>query len=180
MSVCCDNENVGAHGFFEYNLAWRVAPAFFASWVNAPALPPHPPVDASWSGDPRDVPLLPADESTVVVLAFERKLVDKDGKEPELQYLRLVGSDPTLMELRSAAAGLELMRLEVYQLIAPVVDWHRVWVAELPSLVCAEHWIAALTSARRSMLHTHSIHLARKHAPEYFRTWVRTTEDARL
>ena len=169
---------IGTHGYFEYNLAWRVAPAFFASWVNAPILPPDPPIDASWSRDPREVPLLPADQSTVIVLAFERKLVE--GTDSGSQYLRLDRSDSTLLQLRAAAERLELIRLEVYQLIAPVRDWHRAWVAELPSLVLAERWIAALTSARRSLSHTHSIHLAHKHAPEYFQTWVPPTENVRL
>ena len=178
VSACRDGENVGAHGYFEYSLAWRVAPRFFASWANAPAPPPDPPIDVGWSGDPREVPVLPADQSTVVVVAFERKLVDET--DAQSQYLRLVGSDPTLLELRAASERLELIRLEVYQLIAPGADWHRVWVAELPSMVFAERWITALTSSRRSMSHTHSIHLARKHAPEYFRAWVPTKEGARL
>ena len=132
---------IGTHGFFEYNLAWRVAPDFFASWVNAPTLPPDPPVAASWNRDPREVPLLPADQSTVIVVAFERKLVE--GTDSNSQYLRLERSDSTLLELRAAAEHLKLIRLEVYQLIAPLSDWHRAWVAELPSLGFAERWIAA-------------------------------------
>lgn len=171
--------SVGTHGFYDYALARRVATAWFSGWVTAPTPPPDPPIDASWTGDPRTVPLLLSDQSTIVVVAFERKSVH--GTDPdEGQYLRLAESDPTLLELRDAAARLELVRLEVYQLVAPAPDWHRAWVAEFPSLAFAERWITALTSANRSMQHTHSIHLARKHAPEYFRTWVPNEQVARL
>jgi hypothetical protein len=162
----------GAHGYYDYSLARRVAPGYFDSWANAAMPAPDPPIDPSWTGDPRSVPALSADQATVVVVAFERKLAGVGNLGGSGQYLRLSESDPELAELRFASTTLELARLEVYQLISPAADWHRAWLAELPSLQAAEQWVGVLTSAQRSLTHVHSFQFARKHAEQYFASWV--------
>ena len=93
----------------------------------------------------------------------------------------------TTAELRAAAEGVKLMRLEVYQLLCPMVktisadhrfllrspgierrysfdccvlpqpDWHRTWVAEVSTLADAEAWIAALSAGSRPEHHTHQV-----------------------
>jgi len=51
-------------------------------------------------------------------------------------------------------------------------EWHRAWVAELPTLADAEAWIAALTAAGRAEVYSQQLLLARKHAPDYFASWA--------
>ena len=113
----------GTHGFYEYHLARRVGRDFFGSWVSEPRPPTEPPLDAEWGGDPRIVPALTADVSTVVVLCFERRLPEASFGDTG-QYLRLPAESEggeEWSELEAAAKSLPLSRLEVFQLVCPQV-----------------------------------------------------------
>eukprot|EP01052_Picozoa_sp_SAG31_P000581 SAG31_NODE_17_length_35773_cov_25.999271_6_plen_279_part_00 len=173
----------GSHGFYDYQLTRRVGAAYFDGWVPAASrtvatTPPSVDSDQDWSGDPTEVPILQVDGSSIVVLCFERKIADSGGTAAAMQHLRLTaGAIEGEDELRNVARTHRLQQIQVYQMVCPTDRWsgHRCWVVRFPSLEGAEAWIAALTgSAQRARCYIHTVHLSRRHAPQYFDSWAQT------
>ena len=75
-------------------------------------------------------------------------------------------------QLRAVARVHNLMRLEAFELIGSKDEWHRVWVAEFPTLAGAEAWINALVSPPHGSYKSQRFQLARKWAPAYFASWA--------
>ena len=153
----------GTYGYYEYHLARRWAPDYFAPWVANPAPPtvPGPPPN------PADLPTLEAALDSFVLLEFARML-----PEAELTDLDARGNAEHVELMVSTAREHGLMRLDGYQLIAPQADWHRAYVIELPTLQGAEAWMDAELVPPQGAYANKIMHLARRWAPEFFAGWV--------
>ena len=149
----------GSYGYYEYDLARNSPPSYCNDWVASPA-PPIEPLDA----DPHGVPPLTVDESSVVVLNFERN-------DPGVD-LETAASDAYIDAMRSVAHKHNLMRLECFALMAPKAEWHRVWLAEFPTIEGAEAWVNTEVSPTHGRKAQRVFHLSRKWAPRYFASWI--------
>jgi hypothetical protein len=151
----------GRYGYYEYHLARRAYPD---GVIDRSALPP---AQESAGGDPHRIPSLKTDPSSLVVLTFRRWLpgaAELSAKERgEVRQAR---------KLRAVAKRHGLIRLELFRLMAPQVDWHEVGLVELPSFAAAEAWMEAETALPHGNLTLLTMHLARKWAPAYFAQWV--------
>ena len=146
----------GRYGYYEYYLARRVR----REGPDSPAATPL-------SGAPSQIPVLEADKGSFVVVAFDHWLPGADLVPPGER------GDAEHDELMSTVAREHmLMRMDVYQLVAPQSAWHRAWVVEFPKLAGAEAWIEADACPPNSRYRSRVYHLARKWAPEYFAGWV--------
>ncbi len=152
----------GRYGYYEYYLSRRIRREGLDSWVVNPPESARPAAT-----DPSVIPVLDADTSSVVVIAFARWLPGADEVAPEER------GDAEHVELMKAVGRKHgLMRLDAYQSIAPQSDWHRAWIAEFPTLDGAEAWIEAELRPPHSRYSMKTYHLARKWAPGYFAGWV--------
>jgi hypothetical protein len=145
----------GLYGYYEYFLARSESNPL--TDANQPSQPSHPA-----KADPRRIPALSVDHSSLIVILFERLL-------PGLKVLEDIEH---IAHMRSLAREHHMMRLESFALLSPQDAWHRVWIAEFPTLGGAEAWMASETRPERRRTHQQTIHLARKWAPSYFAQWV--------
>ena len=153
----------GRYGYYEYHLARRASRDGLI--VRASRLPaPKSPVAAE---NPRHIPTLKIDSSSLVVLTFRRWL--PGAAELSAEERGQVEQD---RQFKAVAQRHGLMRLEVFRLMAPQADWHEVGLVELPSFAGAEAWMEAETSLPCSSFVVLNMHLARKWAPAYFVQWV--------
>ena len=148
----------GRYGYYEYYLARRVR----REGPDSPAAAPR-------SVAPPRIPVLEADVSSFVVVAFDRWLPGADvvapGERGDAEHADLMDS---------VAREHGMTRLDAYRLIAPQDSWHRVRIAEFPGLDGAEAWIEADARPPSSRYRSRTYHLAHKWAPEYFAGWVPT------
>lgn len=149
----------GTYGDYEYDLARDVQPSYCRDWVVSETPRVEPLTD-----DPHQVPPLSVDESSVVVLNFERN-------EPGVD-LEASPTDPYLDAMRSVAHDHGLMRLECFALVTPKADWHRVWLAEFPTVEGAEAWVNTEVSPTHGRKAQRVFQLSRKWAPRYFASWI--------
>lgn len=153
----------GRYGYYEYYLARSVK-------REGPVVRAATPMTRA----PVETPALRADRSSIVVVAFDRWLPGADVVPPKER------GDSEHDEAISAVEGEHgLIRLDVYQLVAPQSDWHRARVVELPTLDGAEAWIEADSRAPNSRYRSRTYHLAHKWAPEYFAGWVQEAQRGR-
>lgn len=153
----------GRYGYYEYHLARRASRDGLI--VRASRLPaPKSPVAAE---NPRHIPTLKIDSSSLVVLTFRRWLpgaAELSAQEPgQVEHTR---------RLKAIAKRHRLIRLELFRLMAPQADWHEVGLIELPSFAGAEAWMEVETAFPNSRFALVTQHLARKWAPAYFARWV--------
>lgn len=146
----------GRYGYYEYHLARKVRQE--GSMTRAPE---------TLSAAPSQPPVLRADKSSVVVVMFDRWLPGADIVPPDV---RGDGEHDELMSAVEREHG--MLRLDLYQLVAPQDAWHRAWVIEFPTLEGAEAWIEADSRPPSSRYRSRTYHLANKWAPEYFASWV--------
>ena len=149
----------GRHGYYEYHLSHQIQPAYCTDWGAA-----DPPPVVPLEDDPHTVPPLLVDQSSGVVRNFERN-------DPGVD-LTDAAPDAYIDKIRSVALEGGLIRLECFALIAPNDAWHRLWLAEFPSIETAEAWIEAEVDPAHGRTATRVFHFARKWAPEYFTSWI--------
>ena len=146
----------GRYGYYEYYVARRVRRESQEPGAPTPKWNPA-----------AQIPVLEADKGSFVVVAFDRWLPGADIVPPDER------GDTGHDELMSAVEREHaLVRMDVYQLVAPQAEWHRAWVVEFPKLAGAEAWIEADARPPNSRYRSRTYHLARKWAPEYFAGWV--------
>jgi hypothetical protein len=152
----------GSYGNYEYHLARR------SNQQNFPQLVTHPRkiLKTENTVDPNNLPDIGEDKNSVVVLMFSMLLPEhsyttaKDRKDREHSDL---SSD--------TARTQKLISFEEFHLVSPQTDWHKVSVAELPTLETAESWIDNQTAPPYGSYFRKTILLARRWAPEFFSTW---------
>ena len=155
----------GRYGSQEYYLARRWSRDYFSSWVTHPPAP----VVTQTGADSHYAPRLEVDRNSLVALWFARSLPEKADLEPE----KLDDIEHEHIELmQSVARKYGLIRLEGFRLIAPLSDWHRAWVVELPTLDGLQAWIEAEIQPPLGRYSTKAYYLAHKWAPDYFHSWV--------
>ena len=145
----------GLYGYYEYDLARAESNPL--TDANRPSHPSHP-ADA----DPRRIPALSVDTLSFIVILFERLLPGIEASE-DIEYLN---------DMKLITPEHHMIRLECFALLSPRETWHRVWIAEFPTLEGAEAWMGSETRPERRRTHQQTIHLARKWAPSYFAQWV--------
>lgn len=153
----------GRYGYYEYHLARRAYQEGIL--VRASRLPARK--SRAAANNPRRIPTLKTDPTSLVVLTFRRWLPGA----AELSAEERGQVDPAL-RLKAIAKRHRLMRLELFRLMAPQADWHEVGLIELPSFAGAEAWMEAETAFPNSRFTLVTQHLARKWAPAYFAQWV--------
>lgn len=153
----------GVYGYYEYYLAHRLGADHFSSWVVRPRELRRPPQQA----DPRSVPPLDVDRSSVVVLLFGRGHPEHDTTPAEQR-----GDAEHIDLMQSVAREHGLMRLEAFRLLSPQPDWHRAWVIEFPTLAGAEAWMEGEVRPPYGAYGRKTMLLARRWAPDYFATWA--------
>ncbi len=158
----------GSFGYYEYYLSRRFEPEFYASWVPNPPPPTAPP-----AGNPRQVPFLDVDRGSMVMVMFARMAPGADRATAETR-----GDAEHIERMRALAREYDLMRFEAYALLGPQPDWHRAWVAELPTLAGAEAWIQGEVAPPHGAYATKLFQLARRWAPDYFALWSAAAQDA--
>lgn len=152
----------GLHGFYEYHLARSWAVEHLKTWPTFPR--PAPP---GLTADPHVRPVLGADPSSIVVLLFGRGRPGYQAVSPEAR------GDPEHVELmQRVAAEHRMIRIEAFQLMDPLADWHRAWVIEFPTLEGAEAWMTNEVLPPHGAYSSKAFLLARRWSPEYFATWV--------
>ena len=151
----------GRYGTYEYDLGRNWLPEFCADWVGNAAPSVVLPTDA----DPHRVPELRVDSGSVVVVLFERE-------EPSRGAGKKSVGDDYIESMRAVAHAHRLMRLECFKLMAPRAAWHRVWLAEFPTVAGAEAWIDTEVSPVHGCVSERVFQLTRKWAPAYFASWV--------
>lgn len=147
----------GTHGFYAYHLTRPLAPELLAGW-----LPQPPRVIEPQAADPQAIPALAADRSSIVVLQFSRSTAVDGHADAERTD-----------DLQRIAGEHGMMNLECFQLIDPIPEWHRAWIAEFPDLTGAEAWIEAEAAPERAAHAERTTFLARRWAPAYFASWRR-------
>jgi hypothetical protein len=147
----------GHYGYYEYYLSRAGLPEYCADWV----INPQPDVKPS-TNEPHKIPSLAAAFTSAVALLFEREEPEHNNEVPTA-YLKA-------MRQVSHQAGLQ--KLECFELLTPQTDWHRVWLAELPTLETAETWIQSEKGPAHGYLKDRSFALTRKWAPDYFVSWI--------
>ena len=152
----------GTYGNYEYHLARRWGADHFVKWVVRPRAESRPPEGA----DPRRVPALAVDRSSVAVLLFGHGQPEYDATPAEQR-----GDAEHIELMQSVAREHGLLRLEAFKLIAPQPDWHRAWIIEFPTLAGAEAWIEAEVRPPYGAYRRKTMLLARRWAPDYFATW---------
>ncbi len=152
----------GRYGYYEYDLARPWHSEDLAQWITRSQAHSNRTVT-----NPQQIPVLQADQDSVVALLFERHLPDFDEAGPETR-----GDAEQQRQLKTIAQEYGLMRLEAFGLIGPCDDWHRAWVVEFPTLAGAEAWIETETHPPHSSYTSLVTFLARKWAPAYFSAWV--------
>ncbi len=145
----------GRYGFYDYHLARQVQASDSTEWL-------HDIINnvAVSAADPHQVPDLAVDKESVVVFLYQGGKLGNG----------LVPNELAAVPTRAKMHG--VTRLESFNLIAPTADWDRVWLAELPTIDSAEAWIEAEAAAGQSDTTTRHFQLARKWAPDYFRSWI--------
>jgi hypothetical protein len=145
----------GLYGYYEYYLARP---------ESNPLTEAHPPLQSLHpdEADPHCIPALSVDRSTYIIILFERRLPGQEPTEDSAQTARQA----------SIAKKHHMIRLESFALLSPQEAWHRVGIAEFPTLEGAEAWMEIETCAERRRTHQQTVHLARKWAPAYFAQWV--------
>ncbi len=151
----------GRYGYYEYYLARSYRPEFCTDWVANAA----PSVVVPEDVDPRQVPELRVDFGSVVVVLFERGEPTHGFGEKRLE-------DDYIEGMRSVTHQHGLMRLECFKLMAPQAIWHRVWLAEFPTVAGAEAYIDIEVSPDHGCVRERVFQLTRKWSPTYFATWV--------
>ncbi len=151
----------GRYGYYEYDLGRNWLPEFCADWVANAA----PPVAVEAGDDPQRVPELRVDSGSVVVVLFEREKLSRGAGE------KSVGDD-YIERMRAVAHAQGLMRLECFKLMAPQAAWHRVWLAEFPTVAGAEVWIDTEVFPGQGCEAERVFQLTRRWAPAYFASWV--------
>lgn len=152
----------GLHGFYEYHLARSWAVEHLRTWPTFPRA-----AEPARKADPHDRPTLGADMSSIVVLLFGR---GRPGYEAATPAVR--GDVEHVELMQRVAAEHRMMRIEAFQLLAPLSDWHRAWVIEFPTLEGAEAWMTNEVLPPHGAYSSKAFLLARRWSPEYFSTWV--------
>ena len=149
----------GRYGYYDYTLARRWQPEVLAWMPRKPDLPVVP------GADPKAIPPLSADPSSIVLLAFGGRHrgagQDDPGAHDEERWRRM----------RKASLDHGLIHGEVFQLMGAGANGEFAWILEFPGLAGAEAWIDAETAPPLAACQRHDFHLARRWAPEYFATW---------
>ena len=150
----------GRYGFYDYALARRWQPECLA-WLPRKSEPPVAP-----DADPRAIPPLTADPSSIVLLAFGGWCRGSDQDNP-----REHGGEERFGRLREVSRDHGLINGEVFRLLGTSVNGEFTWILEFPELDGAEAWIEAETAPPAGACLRHDFHLARCWAPGYFATW---------
>ena len=148
----------GRYGYYQYHLARR---------TSADALHQPPPPVAAPAADPRQVPVLEVDKASYIVLLFERWLPAALSLSPAER-----GDPQRQEELHQVTRQFNQIRCEGFQLMAPQESWHRVLIAEFPTLEGAQAWVEVYRQPVHNALANRTFHLAQKWAPAYFATWL--------
>ena len=149
----------GRYGFYDYALARRWRPEGLR-WLPRKAEPPVAP-----DADPRAIPPLSADPSSIVLLAFGgwHRGTDQDdpGDRDENRWRRM----------RKTGRDHGLIHGEAFRLMGASDQGEFAWILEFPGLAGVEAWIDGETAPPAAALLRHDFHLARRWAPGYFATW---------
>ncbi len=149
----------GSYGFYDYTLARRWRPEGL-NWLPRK---PEPPV--SPGVDPHTIPILSADPSSIVLLAFggRHRGTDQDdpGEHNEERWRRM----------RKVSRDHNLIHGEVFRLMGASVRGEFAWILEFPDLAGVGVWIDAETAPPLAAGQKHDFQVARRWAPEYFTTW---------
>lgn len=149
----------GSYGFYDYALARRWRPETLA-WMPQKPEPPVVP-----GADPKAIPPLSADPSSIVLLVFGGRHrgagLDAHGAHDEERWRRM----------RKVSLDHGLIHGEVFQLMGTGAHGEFAWILEFPGLTGVETWIDAETAPPLAACQRHDFHLARRWAPEYFATW---------
>ena len=150
----------GGYGFNDYTLARRWQPECLA-W-----LPRKPEPFVAADANPRMIPPLAVDPSSIVLLAFggwHRDIVDVDPWER--------GDEERWRRLREISRDHGLIHGEVFRLLGASVHGEYVWILEFPRLAGAEAWTETETTPPAGTGLKIDFYLARRWAPGYFTTW---------
>lgn len=158
----------GTHGFYEYHLTRPAAPELPAGGQPAPRRVIEP-----QAADPAVIPALAADRSSVAVLQFSRTAAAAGHADAGSADAGADDAEGDAADLQRIAGELGLLSLECFQLIDPIPDWHRAWIAEFPDMAAAEAWIEAASAPARAARAERTWYLARRWAPAYFASWRR-------
>ncbi len=150
----------GRYGFYDYALARRWQPECLA-WLPRKSEPPVAP-----EADPRAIPVLSAEVSSIVLLAFGGWYRGSDQEN----YRKHVDVE-RWRRLREASRDHGLIHGEVFRLLGTGDRGDFVWILEFPGLAGAEAWIEAETAPPAGAHLSHDFHLARRWAPAYFASW---------
>ena len=151
----------GRYGFYDYALARRWQPEGLA-WMPRKSDPPVAP-----GADPRAIPPLAIDPSSIVLLTFGGGRLGFDEVDPRKQ-----GGAERWRRLRETGRDHGLMHGEVFRLSGASVQGEFVRILEFPGLAGAEAWIEAETAPPEGACPNSEFLLARRWAPGYFATWV--------
>lgn len=154
----------GRYGFYEYYVSKRWRPDYFSEWVENPAA-----IVSKRHEDPRSIPSLSTKRDSVILLVCGRWNPESEQASPEER-----GDPERTARMRAVAREHGLMKYEAFKLIGPQNNWHFAWVLEFPEVAGAEAWIDGEVRPPNSQHSTHSYFLARRWAPDYFASWVRT------
>ncbi len=150
----------GRYGYYDYALARRWRPEGL-NWLPRKPEPPVPP-----GADPHTIPVLSADPSSIVLLAFggrHRGSGEADaGKHDEVRWRRM----------QKTGRNHGLVHGEAFRLMGASVHGEFAWILEFPGLAGIEAWIDAETTSTLAAGQRHDFHVARRWAPEYFATWA--------
>lgn len=150
----------GHYGYYDYTLARRWQPKCL-NWLPRKPEPPVPP-----GAEPRTIPLLSADPSSIVLLAFGGRHRGADqndsGEHDEERWRRM----------RKVSRDHGLIHGEVFRLMGASDRGEYAWILEFPGLAGIEAWIDAETAPPLAAGQRHEFHVGRRWAPEYFVTWA--------
>lgn len=150
----------GRYGYYDYTLARRWQQECL-NWLPRKAEPPVTP-----GADARSIPILSADPSSVVLLAFGGRHrgtdADDSGAHDEERWRRM----------RKVSRDHGLIHGEVFRLMGASDRGDYAWILEFPGLAGIEAWIDAETAPPLGAGQRHDFHVSRRWAPEYFATWA--------
>ena len=156
----------GSYGFYDYTLARRWQPERLA-WLPRKPEPPVPP-----GADPRAIPVLSADPSSIILLAFGGQhrgagQVGRSGQDDSAEH-----DEERWRRMREVSRDHGLIHGEVFRLMGTSDRGEFAWILEFPELAGAEAWIEAETAPPLAACQRHDFHVARRWAPGYFTTWA--------
>lgn len=150
----------GSYGFYDYTLVRR----WQTESLNWLPRKPEPPVDPGC--DPHTIPVLSADPSSIVLLAFGGRYRGTDQDDPEER------DEERWRRMRKVSRDHGLIHGEVFRLMGTSELGEFAWILEFPGLAGIEAWIDAETAPPLAGCQRHDFHVARRWAPEYFTTWA--------